>query len=157
MKVSRGLHISLRVGLSLALFAVLAWLLVLLLPPVSDAEFSELEAQRATELAKRSVGDMSLWNHQPLILAARKVGPFGHPGVSLLAFATLPAVMTAFRQVQPPLCFGLPLLKQESWLAFLLVLVYSALMWFVLGVLLASVVQGLRRLFPHDSHATAGA
>jgi hypothetical protein len=130
---------------------------VLLLPPLSDPQFSELETQRTAELAKRAVGEFTLWNHQPFILAARRVGPFGHPGFALLTLATFPAVMAGTRQAAPPLAFGFPLLKQESWFAFLLVLLYSASMWFALGVSITGVVVGLRRLFRRCTRVVAGA
>jgi hypothetical protein len=157
MKVGRGLYVSLRVGLTLALLSVLAWLLVFLLPPVSDSEFAELESQRTAELARRSVHEFTFGDHQPLILAARRIGPFGHPGFALLSLATFPAVMAATRQAAPPLGFDLPLAKQESWLAFILVLLYSASMWFALGVTSTGALVGLRRLLRRGSRAAAGA
>jgi hypothetical protein len=157
MNLAPPIATSLRVGGCLAGLSVVGWLSVLLLPPVSEAEFSELAALRHEEVARRQVGEFALWNHQPEILAARQIGPFGHRAVSLLVLATFPAVLAAKRQVLPDICSGLPLLKQESWQAFYRVLAYSAIMWFTLGILVARAVGGVRHVLGRRSTVTLGA
>jgi hypothetical protein len=157
MKAAHLFAVVFRAGLSLAFLAALAWCSVLLLPALSDAQFSEMKGFREQEIAKRMGGDMSFWGHQPQIIAARQVGPFVHPALSALILATFPAFRAGITQVKQPIISDLPLLKQESWRAFYFVTLYSALMWFVLGTCAAGVVVGFRALFRRSSRAMPGA
>jgi hypothetical protein len=157
MRVTHAISVALRVGISLALLSAVAWSLVLLLPRVSDSEFAELQTRRREEVAKRKTGEFAFWTHQPEIVAARQIGPFGHRVVSLLTLATFPAVIAAKKQVLPALCLGLPLLEEESWRAFYLIVIYSALMWLTLGTLGTAAVLGVRNRIHRSARETVGA